>query len=560
MKRYLILLLAALLGGICTADAQSDARTLRFGGLLLDQDGMLTGDFTQLAATQNYGTARSMALGGAFTSLGGDLASMSINPAGMGMYRSNEISLTPMMNFQRSETGNVQDFHRNGRNRFSVANFGLALNVYESASSALTSFTVGLGLNRIADFNARYSYQYDEPFTSGGPVMPSIAEIFGQQLGQAGIYPDSEGRLGYTNNNPYYWGAILGYNGFLISPGEDAQGRFWTPDCIGHNASIHHYVDELSSGSINEFAIALGANFGNKFYVGATVSIQSVHKETNLYYGEDYRYEGAAVDQAGNPLTTQLDYMDYYQETEYDGSGIGLKLGMIWRPIENLRLGVAFHTPTYYSLDRSYRAYNESQIYNNDNERAEVWRDQTPYQNDVGNNSWNFTSPPRLLAGVSYTFGNVGLVSIDYQRDWYNGIRVKNIPYGFDISAGDYKYDFQNDYRATNTVRAGVEVKPLPWLALRVGGGYTDSMLDDEAAYFNRMILTEQRYLSAGVGFRLGRAMSLDVVYQNTRSTYTRYQLFYSRFVDTGEMNTFSGLFDTQYTRHNLALTLGFRF
>lgn len=80
----------------------------------------------------------------------------------------------------------------------------------------LTSFTVGIGLNRIADFNSRYSYKTDTPYAGGSVWAPTIADIFGQQLGQAGIFPNGNDELGY-NVNPYYWPAVLGYNGFMIS-------------------------------------------------------------------------------------------------------------------------------------------------------------------------------------------------------------------------------------------------------------------------------------------------------------------------------------------------------
>ena len=44
-----------------------------------------------------YGTARFMGMGGAFTALGGDLSSLSQNPAGLGVFRSSEVSITPQL-------------------------------------------------------------------------------------------------------------------------------------------------------------------------------------------------------------------------------------------------------------------------------------------------------------------------------------------------------------------------------------------------------------------------------------------------------------------------------
>ena len=75
-------------------------QNLSFGGAVLNHDGVMAGELAQLSQTQPFGTARSMAMGGAFVSLGADLSSMSINPAGLGMYQHNELVLTPMMTFQ----------------------------------------------------------------------------------------------------------------------------------------------------------------------------------------------------------------------------------------------------------------------------------------------------------------------------------------------------------------------------------------------------------------------------------------------------------------------------
>ena len=56
----------------------------------MDRDIVTPSDLFELSQTTfSLGTARSMAMAGAFTSLGADLTSMAINPAGLGMYRHN---------------------------------------------------------------------------------------------------------------------------------------------------------------------------------------------------------------------------------------------------------------------------------------------------------------------------------------------------------------------------------------------------------------------------------------------------------------------------------------
>ena len=79
-------LLASLLGG-GAAQAQGIVN-YRFGGLMMDRDGMMSNDMYSLSQVNfGFGTARSMAMAGAFTSLGGDIAAMGINPAGLGFFK-----------------------------------------------------------------------------------------------------------------------------------------------------------------------------------------------------------------------------------------------------------------------------------------------------------------------------------------------------------------------------------------------------------------------------------------------------------------------------------------
>lgn len=558
MKSMKIVALCAAF--VAAAPLQAQNTGLEFGGSVLNHDMLWATDLAQLSQTHVFGTARVMGMGGAFTSLGADLSSMSLNPAGLGMYRRNEIALTPMMTFQSSETPGTMSYAKNGKNRFSMANFGAALNAYEGTGT-LTSFTVGIGLNRIADFNSRYSYKTDTPYAGGSVWAPTIADIFGQQLGQAGIFPKNKNEGLEYAINPYYWPAALGYNCYMISVDPEAENPTYVPDCIGSNASILHYMDVVNSGSINEFTISAGANLNNIVYIGATIGIQSVHKATGVYYGEDYRYDhGPAANSAGDLLETQLDYADLYQKSVLDGSGVNFKLGVTVRPIESLRIGVAFHTPTYYSLERSYYGDITTQMYNNATEKTEINQDGTPYQDDMGSNSWCFTSPARLLFGISYTFGNFGLITVDYERDWYNGIRVKNTPDGFEPYPEEYKAEFKQAFQGTNTIRAGVEFKPLPTIALRVGAGYTDSMFKNREHYYDSPLTYETRYITAGVGFNLSRYVTLDLAYQNVTDKQTKYRLFYSIENATGDFFTTTGLFDTKSKRHNVAMSLIFRF
>ncbi len=556
-----------------------------FGGSVVNRDMLWASDFAELSRTHLFGTARAMGMGGAFTSLGADLTSMALNPAGLGMYRGSEFSFTPLVTVSHATTEGTASWQNNNKTRFAFANVGVAMNVFESGSRALTSLTLGLGLNRIADFNSRYSFSAESLFEpspgNGAPVlMPTIGDIFSQQLNSWGTRPNSSNQLLMPDLHPSVWPAALGYDGYMVDYFPDGGNNPWGVARIGGNASVLHSMDVVNSGSINEFDISLGGNINNIVYFGATLGIQSVYKRTAMTYQEEYGYFNTnGVAQSFNretgvweDMTEQLEMMNLYQRMTIDGSGVNLKLGVVVRPVNGLRVGVAFHTPTYYSLDYSYRAGITTRIVqtgdivgNNGPIHGVEAGNDSPTATNEGPDSWNFTSPARLMFGASYTFGNFAIVSVDYERDWYNGIRVKGVPRYNDLSSEDYRAEFKENFQATNSLRVGAEIRPLPILALRVGGGFTGSMLQDRNSYANRVntgmpVTYQSSYLSAGIGVTFSRGVSLDIAYQNVSDKLNGYQLFLSQDYLTGDPMTLSGLYETSFTRHYIAMTLNFRF
>ena len=130
------------------------------GGSVLTRDALSTSDFFTLSQEQfNFGTARSMAMGGAFTSLGADQAAMVLNPAGLGMYRRGEFALTPMVTIANTETANTNPYGSTSSSRFALGNIGAVMNVFEG-SGRLLSFNIGMGYTRLADYNYDYSFSY----------------------------------------------------------------------------------------------------------------------------------------------------------------------------------------------------------------------------------------------------------------------------------------------------------------------------------------------------------------------------------------------------------------
>lgn len=541
----------SILGSMLLSVASVSAQHYRFGGLLMDHDGMMSSDMYALSQVNfGFGTARSMAMAGAFTSLGGDLATMGINPAGLAMYRHNEISFSPMMGFQNS-INSAEAWGENQQSRFAISNLSATFKLYEGSSTNLVSLNAGVGYNRVADFNYRYGYS-SLSAPSASPYR-SINDAFVRQLGQGGVFPDDQGALNYAFGDSYYWGGILAYNGWLIDAERDGLGDYWTSaNTLGVNANVGHTVGVESKGSIGEVQFALAANFGNTLYIGGTIGIQHVKWDRQFYYGEDYLYNGQRpVYSDGTPIAEPAEWLDYNQAVKLKGAGVNLKVGAIYRPLPALRLGVAIHTPTYYSIERIYQAYMSSNYH--------PAGDTTPWLEDLGENAWDFVSPTRLMFGASYAFGKMAVLSVDYERAWYNGMRATNIPEGFDLTKSDYRAEFKENYKGANTLRIGAEIKPLPIVSLRAGYGFSDSMLrNDKQLYYNTPTTYNTTCISAGLGFQLG-AVTLDLAYQRITNEQTEYKLFYA-LDDMGTFDTASPTYKTDFERNYVILTMGYKF
>ena len=535
------------------ASAQGNINGYWFGGLMVDRERVNPMDIFSLSQTTfNYGSARAMGMAGAFTSLGADMASMTLNPAGLGMYRHSEVTITPLVTMQ-SASNSAPANASNSSNRFALGNIGFVINAYEGTGSVL-SVNLGFGYNRIADYNYNYSFgQTGNISTLGGVLATQLnASAGGIYVNQNNKIADSYGGTDFGLSTEL-WGSVMGYKcGLLNYYGRDGWGLDEYP--------LPFYTDQYASvqsrGSAGEYSISMGMNFGNKFYFGATVGIMRFNQKRILSYGENIYSDGQA-----DPETYLLQYFDYAQWSEMSGTGVNLKLGVTWRPTEALRLGLAFHTPTYYSMNFSYAAGMDS--FTSDG----LYTDEsTPRIDDNGPDAWEFTSPARMLVGASYTFGSFAVVSLDYERDWYNGIRMKNLPYGF--SKQYYDDYFREAFKGSNTVRIGAEVKPTSRLALRAGYGFSGSMLrgseTDDILYMTPVVY-KTNYWSLGLGYALTPHVSLDIAYQNIASKTTDYSLFYSAAYDSAGVidwsaSDYSDTFSTEFTRHNVALTLSVKF
>lgn len=549
MKRFFVAI-AALLTSAVAVQAQNTS------GLLLNKDIIPASSILSLSQREPFGTARSMGMGGAFTSLGADMASFGYNPAGFGMYQRSEISATMGVGIAKAKNYNAYSTNNNIAVPVSINNVGASFQVYEG-TGALVAVNFAFGYNKTADYNYDFS-------TESLPTVSSLADAFADIANGGGLGINSSNKITDPNGyydydmNPYYWGSVLAYKGGLINMGQNG----WYPDEIANGANMRQFTELSSRGSAGEFSFAFGFNINNIVYLGASLDIQSISRKQTIYYDEYINYADEDKPSSAD-YPYQLQHFEYAQSVAVDGSGVGAKFGVVVRPSKGLRLGFALHTPTYYSIAYRYSASLRSTAlsagdnpYGWDVVNGYVYADEiTPVLKDGGDNRWEFTTPTRLLIGISHIFGQYVVLSADYQYDAYRALKLNYAP----TETGYTNDVFHYGLKGVHTLRAGLEAKPLPWLALRVGGGYKSRVLSKNYDFvaFSEPVADTMWYASAGLGFRLGKVTSIDLAYQYRNNRYSDYYSFHTSLGATPNSSPEYGL---DILNHNVALTFAFRF
>lgn len=489
-------------------------------------------------AQYNYGfnTARSSAMGGAFTSLGADLSATSLNPAGLGMYQMSEWGVTAAIGSASYSSPMLSSLAAHNRTRFALNNVGLALNLYEGTGN-LISFTLGLTYNKLADFNYRWGVEnYLAPV--GNSAAPSIGDIFVNQLNgiPTGWLGSSADPFNNYNIGVDEWGATLGYLTSLVDPVADgAENKLYTINAISAAAGIRSLGAVSSKGSVGEYNIAGGMNINNILYLGFGIGIQDIYQDMLVRYEEAYD---------NNPGDNNLRGMVYEQRLVTSGVGFNFKLGAILRPVEGLRIGVSVQTPTFVSMNKDYSAAMMTDF--NAGEDPQYY---TPHNIPT----YKYNTPTRLSAGVSYTISDIAILSVDYERVWYNGMRVRDVD---ERTKDAYKQLIKEDLQGANNIRAGLEIRPLPQLALRAGYALYGDLLKDNNLYYNNPVSYRTENISAGIGYRFG-AVALDFTYVHMTSKNTVYDLFRYESDNAGFYN---GNISTKLKRNNFILSFSVRF
>lgn len=481
-------------------------------------------DAYQISQPDLKGTARFMSMGGAFGALGGDLSTLSQNPAGIGVYRRSEIGFTLDLDCQ-SATAESQGYKNTmNQTKFLLNNIG-GVATMRLNSSACPNINFGFSFNKAASFNRRYA---------GG--IPSLANsMTNYTAGVANAEGATVADLTFTNSyNPYNptdggyvasWMSILGYNSYLITPQGDKDNPTWVGQ-MGNGTTGSGTFDMWEKGHIDEYNISLGGNIADVVYWGMDFDIIDLNYTLESHWGESLNN---AYVNGRTGVASDWSLYNYYR---VNGTGFNYKIGLIVKPIQQLRLGFAVHTPTWYNLDETYYGSVDYNYAPNPNTEGSYSETNDGYD---AVNSYNFRSPWKFIVSAAGIIGDSFIISADYEWTSYSTMK-----YSVDNGYNDYYYDdpwdwewkpakvaaldandrygytnmdIQNYFTKTSALRIGAEYRVTPQFSVRAGYSYVSSPVKNEVADNQETIYTvgtrpqysvdrSTQYITCGLGYK----------------------------------------------------------
>jgi hypothetical protein len=435
------------------------------------------------------GTARYMGLSGAFGALGADFTTASNNPAGIGLYKTSELIITPsvhtgsvLSNYNGNESSDL-------RSNFYLGNAGVVLSSKiqskpNKAGWKYVSFVTGV--NRLSDFNNRY--QMTGPNAANSLLDVYVSDANGTNYRE--IENDPDGDYAFDLNLAW-WDWLLD-----LAPGDKDSSSYVTPIRANENKLQNKSI--TTWGSMNEYVFSIGSNYNDRLYLGMTFGIPMI------------RYYESSVYTEYNIDSSDLKYFDRYEDLETHGSGFNFKLGLIYRASDWLRVGAAFHSPSWYGNMRDYwQASMVSEFKTPDSEGQTRYSATSP----SGYYEYNLQTPYRVQGNLAFIIGNIGLISADYEMVDYSKARLN----AYDDNFSEENTSIGNSYAITHNIRVGTEWR-YNIFSFRAGAKYFTSPYQNDINDGSKM------GFSGGVGLKQDWFfMDLAYAYSSMKDEYYFY-------------------------------------
>jgi len=326
------------------------------------------------------GSARFVGMGGAFGALGGDVSTMTINPAGISVFNGSNASFS----FQSRTTDYTTNYYGNStltqEDYFRVSNAGAVFSFDDLNSNEWTKFSIGVNYRILVDL--------DDTFIASGNSGFASFDSFPLD----------------SNTNP-----------------------------IIYDVADNQRFTNFYNGDISELNLVFSGVYEDKLHIGAGLNFYDISFSQQAILRE------ANNDGNGNTLDAR-----FYQENFTSGSGFSLSAGVLYQASKSLRLGLSYQSPTWYPEvleesnivnndgffgDTEIEVSNDNVIYDN------TIGGNLPFQSFI----YKLRTPGKFTASAAVVFGTYGLISLDYTSRNFNSLNLS----GGDFSNENLFFDNQ---------------------------------------------------------------------------------------------------------------------
>lgn len=491
-------------------------------------------DALRLSWFQLRGTARNQAIGGAMTSLGGDATANHINPAGLAFFKTSDFVITPGLQFGKGKsmfrgtnsTGTSQSQFGLGTSGFVFGGFG-----YKARNSFAITVT------QQADFNYKTYYKGTNDYSSYAEPLADEFASSGLTIDQALLYSSS---ISIPTRMALYT--------YLVDTAR-VNGNL---QVIAHseNPSIRNQENFVeSSGGITEINFGFGSEVSKKFMAGISLGFSIIKQDRRTYF-----HESDATGNANNDFS----FLTSDERFTVKGYGLNLRGGIIYRPKEYIRLGLAVHSPTWMPLKETLKygfAADLENLFGAGNGYDSVGMNTITGGSDQILNKYTLNSPTKIMISGSYVFREVedirkqkGFITADIEYTNYKWLNYG--PYNGEVNSFTktpfvpYNEAIDAYYKGTFNFRLGGELK-FKTIMARAGFAYYTSPYKDTELKGKKM------FASGGLGYRnKGVFVDLTYVHRLNKDVNFPYR------VNSPRANTFA---DVKDNGGNVILTVGFK-
>lgn len=439
-------------------------------------------DAMRYAQDNLTGTARFRAMSGAFGAVGGDLSSMSVNPAGSAIFNNNQVGIT-FSNQSNSSNSNYYGTNTEDcKNSFILNQAGGVFVFHDrNPNNNWKKIAIGVSYENTNNFN-------NNIFSAGTNPTQSIGDYFTAISG--GV------RLGDIKNSFYdelnYQGqqAYLGYKGYVINPVNNTDGNTQYTSNVPSGGNYYQENEIYSRGYNGKLTFNVATSYKDRIFFGANLNAHIT----------DYRRTTSFYEDNKNPLTTQetISNLRFNNDLYTYGNGFSFQLGAIAKITESLRLGLAYESNTWYEL---YDETSQS-LYTTTESNTESFDNAVNPNTTNVYESYTLQTPGKITFSGAYVFGKSGLISVDYAIKDYGSTKFKPTS---DAGFNALNNEMSNDLTTTGELRIGGEYK-INKLSLRGGYRYEGS------PYENEKTIGKTTGYSGGLGYSFG-ATKIDLAY-----------------------------------------------